>query len=106
MSDFILKKYFETVSEIPLLSDAEEKDLAKMVFKWKNNRKAGEATRKKGIEAKDKMIESNLRLVIKIANEYKGYGMDVSDLISEGNMGLIEGIEKFDPNKGVKLATL
>jgi len=105
MSDTILKKYFETVSEVPLLSSEEEKELAESIFKWRTNRKAGEATRKKGIEAKEKMIKSNLRLVIKIANKYKGYGIDVSDLISEGNMGLIEGIEKFDPNRGVKLAT-
>ena len=93
------------MADASLLSREEEKDLATKVQKWKNNRKAGEATRKIGAEAKDKMIKANLRLVIKIANQYKGNGLELSDLISEGNMGLIEGIDRFDPLRGAKLST-
>lgn len=51
------------------------------------------------------MIVCNLRLVVKIAFDYKGYGMDVDDLISEGNIGLMKAVERFDPDKGAKLST-
>lgn len=101
----IINSYYNSVADASLLSREEEKDLATKVQKWKNNRKAGEATRKIGAEAKDKMIKANLRLVIKIANQYKGNGLELSDLISEGNMGLIEGIDRFDPLRGAKLST-
>ena len=101
----IINSYYNSVADTPLLSREEEKDLAIKIRKWKSNRKAGEATRRIGIEAKDKMIKANLRLVIKIANGYKGNGLELSDLISEGNMGLIEGIDRFDPSRGVKLST-
>jgi RNA polymerase primary sigma factor len=51
------------------------------------------------------MIKANLRLVVKIAREYEGFGVPLLDLISEGNMGLIKGVERFDPEKGAKLST-
>ncbi len=51
------------------------------------------------------MIRSNLRLVVKIAHDYKNYGLPVMDLISEGNIGLIKAVERFDPEKGGKLST-
>lgn len=51
------------------------------------------------------MIKANLRLVVKIAQDYANYGVPVLDLISEGNIGLMKAVEKFDPNKGGKLST-
>jgi len=101
----IINSYYNSVAGTPLLSREEENDLATKVQKWKNNRKAGEATRRIGLESKDKMIKANLRLVIKIAYQYKGNGLEVPDLISEGNMGLIQGIDRFDPRRGAKLST-
>lgn len=55
--------------------------------------------------ARTRMIESNLRLVVKIAKDYTGYGLPLVDLISEGNLGLVRAVEKFDPQKGGKLST-
>ena len=52
------------------------------------------------------MIKANLRLVVKIAQDYSGYGLPLSDLISEGNIGLMKAVERFDPNKGGKLEHL
>ena len=55
--------------------------------------------------ARTHMIKANLRLVVKIAQDYSGYGLPLSDLISEGNIGLMKAVERFDPNKGGKLST-
>jgi RNA polymerase primary sigma factor len=89
--DFI-KLYFNDISKIPLLNSEEERDIAKRI--------------KKGDEsAKRILIESNLRLVISIAKRFFGSRLSFSDLIQEGNVGLIKAIEKFDPDKEFKFST-
>jgi RNA polymerase primary sigma factor len=89
--DFI-KLYFNDISKIPLLSAEEERAVANRV--------------KRGDEkAKRKLIESNLRLVISIAKRFFGSRLSFSDLIQEGNVGLIKAIEKFEPEKEFKFST-
>ena len=89
--DFI-KLYFNDISKIPLLTSEQEKDIAKRIKKWDD-------------EPKKKLIESNLRLVISIAKRFFGSRLSFSDLIQEGNIGLIKAIEKFDPDKEFKFST-
>ena len=89
--DFI-KLYFSDVARIPLLTPEEEKEIAKRVKKWDE-------------EAKKKLIEANLRLVISIAKRFFGARLTFSDLINEGNIGLTKAIEKFDPDKEFKFST-
>ena len=87
-----IKLYFNDISKIPLLNYEEEKEVARRIKKWDE-------------EAKKKLIESNLRLVISIAKRYLGSRLTFSDLIQEGNIGLIKAIEKFDPDKEFKFST-
>ena len=88
----LLRTYVGSIGDGPLLTHAEELDLARA----KDN--GSEA-------AKRKLVESNLRLVISIARRYQGNGVPLLDLIQEGNIGLIRAVEKFDPEKGFKLST-
>lgn len=87
-----VRMYLKEIGTVPLLSAEEELRLAK--------RKA-EGDQK----AKDRLIEANLRLVVSIAKRYTGRGMSFLDLVQEGNLGLIKGVEKFNYNKGFKLST-
>lgn len=87
-----LKLYLREISKTPLLTAKEEVELAERI-------KEGDE------EARTHMIKANLRLVVKIAQDYSNYGMPVSDLISEGNIGLMKAVERFDPEKGGKLST-
>ena len=89
--DFI-KLYFNDISKIPLLTGEQERDIARRIKKGDE-------------EAKKKLIESNLRLVISIAKRFFGSRLSFSDLIQEGNIGLIKAIEKFDPEKEFKFST-
>ncbi|MES2474935.1 MAG: RNA polymerase sigma factor RpoD/SigA [Verrucomicrobiota bacterium] len=91
-SDSSLKLYLREISKTPLLTVEEENALAERI-------KAGDQ------EARDHMIRANLRLVVKIAHDYSGYGLSLSDLVSEGNIGLMNAVERFDPEKGGKLST-
>lgn len=91
-SDSSLKLYLREISKTPLLTIQEETDLAERI-------KMGDK------EARDHMIRANLRLVVKIAGDYSGYGLSLNDLISEGNIGLMHAVERFDPEKGGKLST-
>lgn len=91
-SDSSMKFYLREISKTPLLTPEEEVALAKRIQK-------GDA------EARDHMIRANLRLVVKIAGDYAGCGLSVSDLVSEGNIGLMKAVERFDPEKGGKLST-
>lgn len=80
----------------PLLTREEEQVLATKIQKWKLAKRAGQGTRKAGEEAREKMILSNLRLVVNVARKYQGR-MDNIDLISEGNIGLATAADKFKP---------
>ncbi len=87
-----VRMYLKEIGTVPLLTPEEEIELAK--------RKAeGDQA------AKDRLIEANLRLVVSIAKRYTGRGMSFLDLVQEGNLGLIKGVEKFDHEKGYKLST-
>ena len=90
-----LQQYLNEIGKTPLLTREEEIELSKIVRK--NNHQSQ--------EARNKMMQANLRLVVKIAHEYRNYGIPLLDLISEGNLGLIKAVERFDPEKGGKLST-
>ena len=87
-----VRMYLREIGKIPLLTYDEELELAKRILEGDE-------------EAKQKLAESNLRLVVSIAKKYVGRGMLFLDLIQEGNMGLIKAVEKFDYNKGFKFST-
>jgi len=92
VADDSVRLYLREIGKIPLLKPDEELALAYRV-------KAGEK------KAKDKMAEANMRLVVSIAKRYVGRGLDLLDLIQEGNTGLLRAVEKFDPDKGFKFST-
>ena len=87
-----VRMYLKEIGTVPLLSADEEMELAK---------KKAEGDE----QAKERLIEANLRLVVSIAKRYTGRGMSFLDLVQEGNLGLIKGVEKFDYTKGYKLST-
>ena len=91
-ADDSVRLYLREIGKIPLLTPEEEADLAKRIVKGDK-------------KAKDKMVESNMRLVVSIAKRYGGRGLDFLDLIQEGNTGLLRAVEKFDPDKGFKFST-
>ena len=88
-----LSLYLSQIKKFPML-DAEEEYLLAKNWKERGNLKAAH-----------KLVTSHLRLVAKIAMGYRGYGLPVSELISEGNLGLMQAVKKFDPDKGFRLAT-
>jgi len=88
-----LNRYLAEIKKFPILSPEEEYMLAK---RWREH---GDT------DAAAKLVNSHLRLVAKIAMGYRGYGLPVSDLISEGNVGLMQGVKKFEPDRGFRLAT-
>jgi len=92
IADDSVRLYLREIGKIPLLNAEEELALAKRVV-------AGEK------RAKDQMAEANMRLVVSIAKRYVGRGLDLLDLIQEGNTGLLRAVEKFDPDKGFKFST-
>jgi len=87
-----IKLYLQEIGKTPLLKPEEEIALAKRIKKGDQ-------------EARNHMIQANLRLVVKIANDYSNFGLPLLDLISEGNIGLVKAVERFDPSKGGKLST-
>lgn len=92
MADDSVRMYLREIGDIPLLSQEEELELAQKAVKGDK-------------KAKDKLAESNMRLVVSIAKKYSGRGLDFLDLIQEGNTGLLRAVEKFDPDKGFKFST-
>jgi len=88
-----LQRYLQQIRQFPMLEKGEEYMLAK---RWREH---------EDTEAAHKMVTSHLRLVAKIAMGYRGYGLPVSDLISEGNVGLMQAVKRFEPERGFRLAT-
>ena len=88
-----LVSYLTQIKKFPILSSEEEYMLAK---NWRN---------RGDLKSAQKLITSHLRLVAKIAMGYRGYGLPVSEMVSEGNIGLMQAVKKFEPEKGFKLAT-
>ncbi len=88
-----LSVYLTQIKKFPMLDAEEEYMLAK---NWKENG---------SLKSAHKLVTSHLRLVAKIAMGYRGYGLPVNELISEGNIGLMQAVKKFDPDKGFRLAT-
>jgi RNA polymerase primary sigma factor len=88
----VLQLYLREIGQVKLLTPQEEIALAKRI-------------RRGDKQAREQMIKANLRLVVKIARDYEGMGLPLLDLINEGNIGLMKGVERFDPKKGAKLST-
>ncbi|MBO4859249.1 MAG: RNA polymerase sigma factor RpoD/SigA [Treponema sp.] len=86
-NESVLSMYLKDINKIPLLSHEEEAELA---VKAQKGDKA----------ARNKIVNANLRFVVKVAKKYQNHGLELEDLISEGNIGLLTAIEKFDPSKG------
>ncbi len=92
ISDDSVRLYLREIGKIPLLTPEEELALARKVTSGSK-------------KAKDQMAEANMRLVVSIAKRYVGRGLDLLDLIQEGNTGLLRAVEKFDPDRGFKFST-
>ena len=91
--DHTLSRYLQDIRKFPMLAAAEEIDLAR---RWRD---------RKDQKAADKLVTSHLRLVAKIAMGYRGYGLPLGELISEGNAGMLQAVYRFDPDRGFRLAT-
>src|SRR5258708_2624735 len=90
--DTAIKLYLREIGQVKLLTLQQEVELAAKIKKGDK-------------KAREQMIKANLRLVVKIARDYEGIGLPLLDLISEGNIGLMKAVERFDPSKGGKLST-
>src|SRR5260370_40317357 len=88
-----LTRYLQEIRKFPMLEPEEEYMLAK---RWKEREDS---------EAAHRLVTSHLRLVAKIAMGYRGYGLPLSELISEGNVGMMQAVKRFDPDRGVRLPT-
>ena len=85
--------YFAKIKQFPMLSEEDEFMLAK---RWQEHQDP---------KAAEQLVSSHLRLVAKIANGYRGYGLPIADMIAEGNIGLLQALRKFDPDKGYRFST-
>lgn len=92
ITDSSIRLYMREIAQIDLVSAEEEIELAALI-------------RQGDEKARTRLVNANLRLVVKIARDYSNYGVPLVDLISEGNIGLMRAVEKFDPIKGGKLST-
>jgi RNA polymerase sigma-32 factor len=88
-----LSRYLQEIRKFPLLTPEEELELAR---RWRDGQ---------DVKAAHKLVTSHLRLVAKIAMSYRGYGLPVGELISEGNVGMMQAVKRFDPDRGFRLAT-
>ena len=86
-------RYLQEIHKFPMLSPDEERELAE---RWRDQRDS---------DAAHKLVTSHLRLVARIASAYRGYGLPVGELISEGNVGLMQAVTRFDPDRGFRLST-
>ena len=92
-SDSGLSRYLSEIRKFPMLEPDEEFMLAKRYAEHQDP------------EAAHRMVTSHLRLVAKIAMGYRGYGLPISEIVSEGNVGLMQAVKRFDPDRGFRLAT-
>ncbi len=88
-----LRRYLQEISQFPVLDQKEEYELSK---RWRDN---------EDVSAAHRLVTSHLRLVAKIAFKFRGYGLPMSDLIAEGNIGLMKAVKGFEPERGFRLAT-
>ena len=88
-----LTRYLQEIRKFPMLTPEEELELS---HRWRDH---------EDIDAAHRLVTSHLRLVAKIAMGYRGYGLPVGELISEGNVGMMQAVKRFDPNRGFRLAT-
>ncbi|MDD5175173.1 MAG: RNA polymerase sigma factor RpoH [Sterolibacterium sp.] len=88
-----IETYIQAANRMPMLSEAEEQDLSRRFY------------RENDLEAARQLVLSHLRLVVSIARGYLGYGLPHADLIQEGNIGLMKAVKRFDPERGVRLAS-
>src|SRR3981189_3706400 len=88
-----LTRYLQEIRKFPMLTPEEELELSK---RWRDH---------EDMDAAHKLVTSHLRLVAKIAMGYRGYGLPVGELISEGNVGMMQAVKRFDPDRGFRLAT-
>jgi RNA polymerase sigma-32 factor len=88
-----LSRYLQEIRKFPMLTPEEELALSK---RWRDH---------EDMDAAHKLVTSHLRLVAKIAMGYRGYGLPVGELISEGNVGMMQAVKRFDPDRGFRLAT-
>jgi RNA polymerase sigma-32 factor len=88
-----LTRYLQDIRKFPMLAPEEELELSR---RWRDH---------EDMEAAHKLVTSHLRLVAKIAMGYRGYGLPVGELISEGNVGMMQAVKRFDPDRGFRLAT-
>ncbi len=88
-----LRGYLQEIAKIPMLEPQEEQDLSR---RWRD---------KGDVDAAHRLVTSHLRLVAKIAFKYKGYGLPMGELIAEGNIGMMQAVKRFDPDKGFRLST-
>src|SRR5689334_24366663 len=86
-----LELYLSEINQFPLLTVEEEQNLARLY------RRKGDS------RAAHRLVTANLRFVVKVAYEYRSYGFKMADLIQEGNIGLMKAVQKFDPDKGIRL---
>src|SRR5574338_1493512 len=93
VSDSNLSRYLAEIRQFPMLEQSEEFMLAK---RWQEHQDT---------EAAHRLVTSHLRLVAKIAMGYRGYGLPIGEVISEGNVGLMQAVKRFEPDKGFRLAT-
>ena len=91
-TDAVLNRYLQEIGSIPLLTPEEEIQIARKIQR-------GDAA------ARERLIQANLRLVVTVARDYINLGLPLLDLISEGNIGLMKAVDRFDPEKGAKLST-
>lgn len=91
--EYNFSRYLQSIRKFPILEQKEEYNLA-LIYKKTHNKKVAY-----------KLITSHLRLVVKVVSKYKGYGLPLPEMISEGNLGLLYAIEKFEPEKGFRFST-
>ena len=103
-NESILNKYMHDVGKYDLLSPDEERELFEQMHEGIKSDGRNRKAKKRGREARERLIQSNLRLVVKIAKSFRNIGLDYEDLVNEGNIGLITAVDKFKPEKGAKLS--